>query len=112
MLQKSKVGCLSSVRLQAPYHPDQIATLLRSISTVYRGVCSATHVHVIIKAYEKAKMKPKNFARMEREVRLMRLLGGGNGLVELLAVFEDAVCTYLVGTFLTREPSKIASSPK
>ena len=64
---------------------------------MYRGVCSVTHVPVIIKAYEKAKMKPKNFARMDREVRLMRLLGGGKGLVELLAVFEDAVCTYLVG---------------
>jgi serine/threonine protein kinase len=64
---------------------------------VYRGVCSVTHVPVIIKAYEKAKMKPKNFTRMDREVRLMRLLGGGNGLVELLAVFEDSICTYLVG---------------
>lgn len=56
-----------------------------------------THVPVIIKAYEKAKMKPKNFTRMEREVRLMRLLGGGDGLVQLLAVFEDTVCKYLVG---------------
>ena len=75
--------------------------IARSISTVYRGVCSVTHVPVIIKAYEKAKMKPKNFQRMEREVRLMRLLGGGDGLVELLAVFEDTLCKYLVGVLLT-----------
>ena len=73
-----------------------MATFLRSISTVYRAVCSVTQTAVIIKAYEKAKMKPKNFSRMEREVRLMRLLGGEEGLVELYAVFQDSGFKYLV----------------
>lgn len=72
------------------------SVLLCSISTVYRALCSLTQAPVIIKAYEKAKMKPKNFSRMEREVRLMRFLGGGDGLVELYAVFEDPSFKYLV----------------
>ena len=61
-----------------------------------RAVCSITQTPVIIKAYEKAKMKPKNFARMEREIRLMRLLGGGEGLVQLYTTLEDGSCKYLV----------------
>ena len=40
----------------------------RSISTVYRALCTATQETVIVKVYEKAKMKPKNFARLDREV--------------------------------------------
>ncbi len=67
-----------------------------SISAVYRAVCSLTGTPVIIKAYERAKMKPKNFARMEREIRLMRALGGGEGLVQLYATLEDAAFKYLV----------------
>ena len=70
--------------------------VLRSISTVYRAVCSVTQTPVIIKAYEKAKMKPKNISRMEREIRLMRILGGEDGLVELYAVFQDSGFKYLV----------------
>jgi hypothetical protein len=70
--------------------------LLRSISTVYKALCSITQTSVIIKAYEKAKMKPKNFSRMEREIRLMGYLGGGDGLVDLYAAFEDDNFKYLV----------------
>ena len=42
--------------------------MLCSISTVYRAVCTVTQQPVIIKAYQKAKMKEKNFLRMDREV--------------------------------------------
>ena len=41
-------------------------------------------------------MKPKNLARVEREVRLMQELNGGSGLVELFSVFEDSAHRYLV----------------
>ena len=41
----------------------------RSISTVYRALCTQTQETVIVKVYDRAKMKPKNFARLEREVR-------------------------------------------
>ncbi len=74
---------------------------VRSISTVYRAVCSITQAPVIIKAYGKAEMKPKNFSRMEREIRLMRLLGGGDGLVDLYSVLEDPNFKYLVRPFPT-----------
>lgn len=81
-----------------PLHPgpDPACGVVRSISTVYRAVCSITQAPVIIKAYDKSKMKPKNFSRMEREIRLMRILGGGDGLVDLYAVFQDANFKYLV----------------
>ena len=46
-----------------------------SISTVYKALCIATRQAVIIKSYEKAKMKQKNFLRMEREIKLMNMLG-------------------------------------
>ena len=52
---------------------------------------------MIIKAYEKARMKPKNHARLEREVRLMQHLGGAESMVDLYAVFEDITHKYLVG---------------
>ena len=67
-----------------------------SISTVYRATCSLTKAPVIIKAYQKAKMKEKNFLRMEREIRLMRLLEGEVAIVQLYNVFEDTGFKYLV----------------
>ena len=75
-----------------------------SISAVYRAVCSLTGTPGIIKAYERAKMKPKNFARMEREVRLMRALGGGEGLVQLYTTLEDAAFKYLVRPAAAQTP--------
>ena len=69
---------------------------LRSVSTVYRGICSATSRSVIIKCYVKAKMKAKNFTRMEREIKLMRYLGDGEALVQLYGVFETDTYKYLV----------------
>lgn len=67
-----------------------------SISNVYRATCSLTKCPVIIKAYQKSKMKEKNFLRMEREIRLMRLLTGEEAVVQLFNVFEDAGFKYLV----------------
>ena len=52
---------------------------------------------MIIKAYEKSRLKPKNHARLEREVRLMQHLGGAESMVDLYAVFEDIAYKYLVG---------------
>ena len=46
---------------------------LCSISTVSRAHCTVSGRHVIIKAYERAKMKPKNITRMDREIALMRV---------------------------------------
>ena len=82
-----------------------------SISTVSRAVCSITQTPVIIKAYDKAKMKPKNFARMEREIRLMKLLGGGEGLVQLYTTLEDAACKYLVSGRVCRQALPLCGSP-
>lgn len=66
-----------------------------SISTVYKALCSLSKDTVIIKAYEKAKMKTKNFLRMEREIKLMRCLVG-EGLAQLYGVFEDQTHKTLV----------------
>ena len=78
-----------------------------SISTVYKAVCAATQMSLIIKAYEKSKMKPKNLARLEREIHLMRRLGGGDGLVDLHAVFEDSAFKYLVSCLWPMSPEAI-----
>lgn len=59
-------------------------------------MCSITKAQVIIKAYQKAKMKEKNFLRMEREIRLMRLLDGDPSIVRLYNVFEDSSYKYLI----------------
>ena len=66
-----------------------------SISTVYKALCSISKETVIIKAYEKAKMKTKNFLRMEREIKLMNCLRG-EGLAQLYGVFEDPTHKTLV----------------
>ncbi|KAK9814680.1 hypothetical protein WJX72_009648 [[Myrmecia] bisecta] len=66
-----------------------------SISTVYKAQCLQTQRTVIIKAYDKPKMKLKNFLRMEREIKLMRMLQG-DGLVQLFGVFEDDTYKYLI----------------
>lgn len=69
-----------------------------SISTVYKALCIATRQAVIIKSYEKAKMKQKNFLRMEREIKLMNMLGG-DGLVQLYSVFEEDTHKHLIMEF-------------
>ncbi|CAK0786186.1 hypothetical protein CVIRNUC_009399 [Coccomyxa viridis] len=75
---------------------QQVELYRGSISTVYKAVCTATQTPVIIKAYEKSRMKPKNHARLEREVRLMQHLGGAESMVDLYAVFEDITHKYLI----------------
>ena len=86
-----------------------------SISTVYKAVCTATQTPVIIKAYEKSRMKPKNHARLEREVRLMQHLGGAESMVDLYAVFEDITHKYLVSLpmiALTWVPARYCSADR
>lgn len=52
---------------------------LRSISTVYKAQCLETQETMIIKIYERSKMKAKHEQRLEREIRLMRQLAGSEG---------------------------------
>lgn len=66
-----------------------------SISIVYKALCTLSRDTVIIKAYEKGKMKTKNFLRMEREIKLMKCLVG-EGLAQLYGVFEDSTHKTLV----------------
>ena len=56
---------------------------------MYKALCTLSRETVIIKAYEKGKMKTKNFLRMEREIKLMKCLVG-EGLAQLYGVFEDS----------------------
>ena len=90
-------------------HPElKVYTLLReheilhhredvcSVSTVYRGVCSATLRPVIIKCYIKAKMKPKNFTRMEREIRLMKFLSQSDLMCQFYGSFESENHKYII----------------
>ena len=62
-------------RLTAAHTDNSLLPCPCSISTVYKALCIATRQAVIIKSYEKAKMKQKNFLRMEREIKLMNMLG-------------------------------------
>lgn len=50
---------------------------------MYRAVCGLTRKAVIIKAYQKSKMKEKNVLRMEREIVLMRKLGDDPSIVQV-----------------------------
>jgi hypothetical protein len=57
----------------------RVALLSCSISTVYKAQCLETQETVIIKIYERAKMKAKHEQRLQREIRLMRQLQGSEG---------------------------------
>ena len=59
-----------------------------SVSVVSRATCAETRELVVIKAYDRARMRPKHFARLAREVELMRLLGRTESMARaLLLVF-------------------------
>ena len=64
-------------------------------STVLKGVCLETGGRVIIKAYHKAKMHPKHFHKLQRELAAQRCLRGPY-VAEIYGSFEDAACVYLV----------------
>ena len=76
-------------------HPAQWL-LSCSISTVYRAICSQTRKPVIIKAYQLQKMVEKNFLRLEREIRLMKLLIEDGSVVQLYNVFQEGNYKYLI----------------
>lgn len=46
-----------------------------SVSTVYKGVVSATGQKVIIKAYHKSRMQPKHHHKLAREIASMQVRG-------------------------------------
>jgi serine/threonine protein kinase len=66
--------------------------MLNSVSTVYKATSLVTRTPLIIKAYHKKKMVPKNVRRMEREILLMRE-HGGKGIIQIYSVFEDPETT-------------------
>ena len=51
---------------------------------------------VIIKCYIKAKMKPKNFTRMEREIRLMKFLSQSEMMCQFYGSFESENHKYII----------------
>ena len=60
-----------------------------SISTVYKGVCVASGLRVVVKAYHKAKMTPKQVHKLEREIDIQQRVQGCPFVCQLLATFED-----------------------
>ena len=46
---------------------------------MYKAQCLETQETMIIKIYERAKMKEKHEQRLQREIRLMRQLQGSEG---------------------------------
>lgn len=67
------------VEAQCTAHGLSTVTLVSgcvcSVSVVSRATCVETRELVVIKAYDRARMRPKHLARLAREVELMRLLG-------------------------------------
>lgn len=71
------------------------ASCSRSISTVYRALCTTSSQKVVIKTYHKQKMQPKHHYKLQREVRIMQELRG-RYVAELLDSFEDAENVYMI----------------
>ncbi len=66
-----------------------------SVSTVYKGVCTASNSKVIIKAYHKSKMHPKHHHKLQREISAMRALNGPY-VAQFFDTFEDTTCIYII----------------
>eukprot|EP00879_Flechtneria_rotunda_P023005 GHRR01024316.1.p1 GENE.GHRR01024316.1~~GHRR01024316.1.p1 ORF type:complete len:327 (+),score=110.61 GHRR01024316.1:681-1661(+) len=66
-----------------------------SVATVFKAVCIATNLKVIIKAYYKQKMHPKHFHKLHREIAAMKMLNGPY-VSEFYATFEDSQCVYII----------------
>ncbi|KAF6256038.1 kinase-like domain-containing protein [Scenedesmus sp. NREL 46B-D3] len=66
-----------------------------SVATVFKAVCIASNLKVIIKAYYKQKMHPKHIHKLNREMQAMRALNGPY-VAEFYASFEDAQCVYII----------------
>jgi serine/threonine protein kinase len=62
---------------------------------VFKAVCIASNLKVIIKACYKQKMHPKHFHKLNREMQAMRALNGPY-VAEFYASFEDTQCVYII----------------
>lgn len=69
-----------------------------SVATVFKAVCIATSMKVIIKAYYKQKMHPKHFHKLHREIQAMKALNGPY-VAEFFSTFEDTQCVYIIMEF-------------
>lgn len=79
MSNRSALPSFLFVHLSTALIVARVALLSCSISTVYKAQCLETQETVIIKIYERAKMKAKHEQRLQREIRLMRQLQGSEG---------------------------------
>ncbi|KAL3143281.1 hypothetical protein ABBQ38_002124 [Trebouxia sp. C0009 RCD-2024] len=94
----ASTAAISHLNLGAESSDSTIGTQISPEEVEYTSITQFQSKTVIIKAYEKAKMKTKNFLRMEREIKLMQCLVG-EGLAQLYGVFEDATHKTLVMEF-------------
>ena len=60
-----------------------------SISTVYKGICVATGLHVVVKVYHKSKMTAKQEHKLVREVDIQNRVKDCPFVCQLLATFSD-----------------------
>lgn len=65
---------------------------------MFKAVCIATNTKVIVKAYYKAKMHPKHYHKLQREIETMKSLNGPY-VAEFYAHFEDTQCIYIIMEF-------------
>lgn len=63
---------------------------------VFRGVCRATGLRVAIKRFEKRSVSAKEAVHIAREVYLMGILKGEEGIVQIYGFFEDSAFAYVV----------------
>ncbi|MEW5301958.1 MAG: hypothetical protein WDW36_004781 [Sanguina aurantia] len=87
-------------------------------STVWSATCKHTDKLVVIKAYVKQKLKPRQLLNVQREIALLRFFGKirSRGVVRMLASFEDTELIHLVFEacmggdlykLLVRQPGKL-----
>lgn len=85
----------STQHLPAAWRNGHVSVRLCSVATVFKAVCVATNLKVILKAYYKQKMHPKHFHKLHREIQAMKALNGPY-VAEFYATFEDPQCVYIV----------------
>jgi hypothetical protein len=113
-VRSSKIGlatwedmtCPTGYHIQSKimHHPCHVSllplpllssSLICSVATVFKAVCTATSLKVIIKAYYKQKMHPKHIHKLHREIAAMKMLNGPY-VAEFYCTFEDAQCMYII----------------
>eukprot|EP00899_Mesostigma_viride_P000548 jgi/Mesvir1/10494/Mv15047-RA.1 len=71
-------------------------------SLVYVGECAATGTPVALKVYYRSKMTKMNERQVSREIRAMRLMAGHPCVCQLLGMFFDEKCIYMVLEYCPR----------